>query len=413
MTDRTMSDYYDDLETRDPEARERDLLARLPALVAAAMRAPGYARHLKGVDPKAVTSRAALAKLPVLRKSDLPAWQKADPPFAGLLPEPVSAYGRLFTSPGPIFEPEGRQPDPWRVARGLFAAGFRKGDVLLNTFSYHLVPGGLMLDSAARAVGCPVIPAGPGNTEQQLEMITHLKPVGYAGTPDFLKILLDGAAAAGKDASSIKKASVGGAAFPASLQAEIKRRGVDAYQNYSTADLGLVAYETPAREGLVVDEQVLLEIVQPGTGDPVAEGEVGEVMVTSFDPHHPWIRLALGDLSAVLAGSSPCGRTNTRIRGWMGRADQTAKVKGMFVRPDQVAAIAARHPELKRLRLVITREGEQDAMTLKAEAPSDAALAAKVAETLLAVTKLKGKVELVAPGALPADGKVIADERKL
>jgi phenylacetate-CoA ligase len=408
-----MTDHYDSLETRDPEARERDLLARLPALVEAAMRAPGYARHLKGVDPRAVTSRAALAKLPVLRKSDLPAWQKAEPPFARLLPEPLSAYGRLYTSPGPIYEPEGTQADPWRVARGLYAAGFRKGDVVLNTYSYHMVPGGLMLDSAARAVGCPVIPAGPGNTEQQLELIQHFQPVGYTGTPDFLKILLDAAATAGKDASSLKRASVGGAAFPASLQAEVKSRGIDAYQTYATADLGLVAYETSAREGLVLSEDVLLEVVRPGTGDPVVEGEVGEVVVTSFDLHHPWIRLALGDLSAVLVGRSPCGRTNVRIKGWMGRADQTAKVKGMFVRPDQVAAIAARHPELKRLRLVITREGEQDVMTLKAEAAGDTALAAKVAETLQAVTKLKGRVELVAPGTLPADGKVIADERKV
>jgi phenylacetate-CoA ligase len=360
-----------------------------------------------------VTTRAALAKLPVLRKSDLPAWQKAAPPFAGLLPEAPSAYGRLYTSPGPIYEPEGTGSDPWRVARGLFAAGFRKGDVVLNTFSYHLVPGGLMLDSGARAVGCPVIPAGPGNTEQQLEIIGHLKPVAYTGTPDFLKILLDAAAAAGKDASSIKKAAVGGAAFPPSLQAEIKSRGVDAYQTYATADLGLVAYETPARQGMVLNEDVLLEIVRPGTGDPVAEGEVGEVVVTSFDLHHPLIRLALGDLSAVLAGRSPCGRSNTRIKGWMGRADQTAKVKGMFVRPDQIAEVAKRHPELKRLRLVITREGEQDAMTLRAEAAADSALAAKVAESVQTITKLKGAVEIVAPGTLPNDGKVIADERKL
>jgi len=408
-----VTNHYDALETRDPEARERDLLARLPMLVAAALNAPGWAKHLKHVDPELVVSRAALAKLPVLRKSDLPAWQKAMPPFAGLLPEAPSAYGRLYTSPGPIYEPEGTQVDPWRVARGLFAAGFRKGDVVLNTFSYHLVPGGMMLDSGARAVGCPVIPAGPGNTEQQLEMIGHLQPVAYTGTPDFLKILLDAAAAAGKEVSSIKKAAVGGAAFPPSLQAEIKNRGIEAYQTYATADLGLVAYETPARQGMVMNEDVLLEIVRPGTGDPVADGEVGEVVVTSFDLHHPLIRLALGDMSAVLHGASPCGRTNTRIKGWMGRADQTAKVKGMFVRPDQIAEIAKRHPELKRFRLVITREGEQDAMTLKVEAAADPALAAKVAESVQAVTKLKGKVELVPSGTLPNDGKVIADERKL
>jgi phenylacetate-CoA ligase len=408
-----MADHYDTLETRDPQARERDLLARLPLLVAAALNAPGWAKHLNSLDPELVMSRAALAKLPVLRKSDLPAWQKAEPPFAGLLPEPPSAYGRLYTSPGPIYEPEGTGPDPWRVARAVFAAGFRKGDIVLNTFSYHLVPGGLMLDSGARALGCPVIPAGPGNTEQQLELIQHFKPVAYTGTPDFLKILLDAGATAGKEVSSIKKAAVSGAAFPPSLQAEIKGRGIDAYQIYATADLGVVAYETPAREGMIVMEDVLLEIVRPGTGDPVAEGEVGEVVVTSFDSHHPLIRLALGDLSAVLAGRSPCGRTNTRIKGWMGRADQTAKVKGMFVRPDQIAEVAKRHPELKRLRLVITREGEQDAMTLKAEAAADPALAGKVAETLQTITKLKGAVELVSPGTLPNDGKIIADERKL
>jgi phenylacetate-CoA ligase len=409
-----VADHYDDLETRDPEARERDLLARLPGLVMAAMSAAGWAKHLEHVDSELVTSRAALASLPVLRKAELPAMQKAAPPFAGLLPEPPGAYARLYTSPGPINEPERVSADPWRVARALFAAGFRKGDVVQNTFAYHLTPGGFMFDTGARALGCAVIPAGPGNTEQQLNVIEAFKPAGYAGTPDFLKILLDAAKTAGRDVSSIRKASLGGAAFPPSLQAEIKERGVAAYQTYATADLGVVAYETPAREGLVVNEDVLLEIVRPGTGEPVADGEVGEVVVTSFDAHHPWIRLALGDLSAILPGRSPCGRTNARIKGWMGRADQTAKVKGMFVRPEQVADVLKRHPELKRARLVVTRDGEQDAMVLKAEAAkSDAALAAAVVATLQAVTKLKGKVELVAPGALPNDGKVIADERKI
>jgi phenylacetate-CoA ligase len=409
-----MADHYDKLETRDPERRERDLLARLPGLVMAAMSAPGWAKHLQHVDAELVVSRAALAALPVMRKSELPTMQKADPPFAGLLPESLGAYGRLFTSPGPIYEPERAAADPWRTARALFAAGIRKGDVVLNTFAYHLTPGGFMFDTGARTLGCAVIPAGPGNTEVQLEAIADLKPVAYAGTPDFLKILLDAAKAAGKDAFSIRKASVGGAAFPPSLQAEIKERGVTAYQTYATADLGVVAYETPAREGLVVNEDVLLEIVRPGSGEPVADGEVGEVVVTSFDAHHPWIRLALGDLSAILAGPSPCGRTNTRIKGWMGRADQTTKVKGMFVRPEQVAQVIKRHPEIKRARLVVTREGEQDAMALKAEvAKPDAALADKIAGTLRDVTKLGGKVELVAPGALPNDGKVIADERKI
>jgi phenylacetate-CoA ligase len=407
-----MADHYDPLETREPEARERDLLARLPALVAGAMKAPAWAAHLAGVEARSVTSRAALAKLPVLRKSELPGMQKNNPPFAGFLSHPISDFGRLFTSPGPIYEPEAAVADPWRSARSLFAAGFRAGDIVLNTFSYHLVPGGFILDSGARTLGCVVIPAGPGNTEQQLDIIEHLKPVAYTGTPDFLKILLDAAKAAGRDASSLKKALVSGAAFPPSLQAEIAARGIDAYQSYATADLGVVAYETAAREGMIVSEDVLLEIVRPGTGDPVPEGDVGEVVVTSFDPHHPWIRLALGDLTATLAGRSPCGRSNTRIKGWMGRADQTTKVKGMFVRPEQIAEIAKRHPELKRLRLVVTREGEQDAMTLRAEsAKADASLAGEVASSLQTITKLKGKVELAAPGSLPNDGKVISDER--
>ncbi len=407
-----MLDYYDPSETRDPKVREHDLLGRLPSLITAAMKAPAWARIFSGVDPKSVTSRAALAKLPVLRKSELPAMQQSDPPFAGFLPEPIAHFGRLYTSPGPIYEPEGAVSDPWRAARALFAAGFREGDIVLNTFSYHLVPGGFVLDSGARTLGCVVIPAGPGNTEQQLEIIEHLKPVAYTGTPDFLKILLDAAKAAGKNISSIRKALVSGAAFPPSLQAEIGNHGIDAYQSYATADLGVIAFESVAREGMVVNEDVLVEIVRPGTGNPVFEGEVGEVLVTSFDPHHPWIRLALGDLTEVLPGLSSCGRTNMRIKGWMGRADQTTKVKGMFVRPEQIAEVAKRHPELNRLRLVVTREGEQDAMTLRAEsANSETAFAEAVAVTLQSVTKLKGKVQFSGPGSLPNDGKVISDER--
>jgi phenylacetate-CoA ligase len=407
-----MVDHYDQLETREPDAREHDLLTRLAALVGEAMKAPAWAAHLAGVDAKSVTSRAALAKLPVLRKSELPGMQKNNPPFAGFLSHPISDFGRLFTSPGPIYEPEAAVADPWRSVRSLFAAGFRAGDIVLNTFSYHLVPGGFILDSGARTLGCVVIPAGPGNTEQQLDIIEQLKPVAYTGTPDFLKILLDAAKAAGRDASSIKKALVSGAAFPPSLQAEIKARGIDAYQSYAPADLGVVAYETAAREGMIVSEDVLLEIVRPGTGDPVPEGDVGEVVVTSFDLHHPWIRLALGDLTAALSGRSSCGRTNMRIKGWMGRADQTTKVKGMFVRPEQIAEIAKRHPELKRLRLVVTREGEQDAMTLRAEsAKTDASLVGEIASSLQMITKLKGTIELAAPGSLPNDGKVISDER--
>jgi phenylacetate-CoA ligase len=407
-----MSEHYDKLEVRDPQERERDLMARLPALIASALRAPGWKKHLHGIEPSAVASRAALAKLPVFRKSDLPALLKSDPPFGSLTPEPVASYGHLSMSPGPVFQPEVDAPDPWRIARGLFAAGVRKGDIVLNTFAYHLTPGGFMLDLGARALGCPVIAAGPGQTEQQLAAIEHFQPVVYTGTPDFLKILRDAWVAADKGDFPIKKAVVSGAAFPPSLLAEVRSWRIDAYQTYAVGDLGLVAYETPAREGMVVCEDVLVEIVKPGTGDLVAEGDVGEVVVTSFDPKRPWIRLALGDLSAVLAGPSPCGRTNMRIKGWMGRADQTTKIKGMFVRPEQVAEIARRHPELARLRLVVTREGELDAMTLKAEAAAlDSGLAEKLSETVQSVTKLKGKIELLAPGALPNDGKVIEDAR--
>ena len=407
-----MSDFYDSLETRDPEARDADLFARLPSVLRAAMSAPGYAAHLKGVDPIAITSRAVLAQLPILRKSDLPALHKASPPFGGFVPQPAGTFARLFTSPGPIFEPEGREHDVWRGARSLFAAGFRKGDIVLNTFSYHLTPGGFIFDSGARSLGCAVIPAGPGNLDQQFEVIEAYRPVGYSGTPDFLKILLDSGEKAGRDLSSLKRALVGGAAFPKSLQDEITARGVDAYQSYGTADLGLVAYETPAREGMVINEGIIVEIVQPGTAEPVKDGDVGEIVVTTLDPHHPWIRLALGDLSATLVGISPCGRTNTRIKGWMGRSDQTTKVKGMFVRPEQIAEIGKRHPELGRLRLVVTRSGEVDVMTLKVENASPAeGLHEAVTATLRAVTKLGGVVEVVAPGTLPNDGKVIADQR--
>jgi len=404
--------HYDAREARDPAAREADLFARLPDVLRKAMAAPAYAERLKGIDPAKIANRTALARLPVLRKSELPALHKAAPPFGGFVADAPGSFARLFTSPGPIFEPEGRHDDPWRGARALFAVGFRPGDVVLNTFSYHLTPGGFIFDTSARALGCAVIPAGPGNTEQQFELIDAYRPVGYSGTPDFLKILLDAAATAGRDVSSIKRAMVSGAAFPPSLQQEIKLRGVDAYQAFGTADLGLVAFETPACEGMVVNEDLILEIVRPGTGDPVAAGDVGEIVVTSLDPHHPWIRLALGDLTAALPGTSPCGRTNMRIKGWMGRADQTTKIKGMFVRPEQVAEIGKRHGELGRLRLVVTREGEADAMTLKAEcaSPGDA-IKNELAATLRHVTKLGGNVALVAMGSLPNDGKVISDER--
>ncbi|MBV8754601.1 MAG: AMP-binding protein [Hyphomicrobiales bacterium] len=409
-----MSEFYDALETRDPAAREKETFARLPEALARAMGAPGWAEHLKGIDPKSVTSRAALAKLPVLRKSDLPALQKAMPPFGGLAVTPPGKLKRLLMSPGPIFEPEGHDKDAWGAARALYAAGFRPGDIVLNTFSYHLTPGGHIMDSGAQALGCAVIPAGVGNTEQQVEAIAHLKPSGYAGTPDFLKILLDAAAKAGKDASSLKRGLVSGAALPSSLRNELSGRGVDVLQAYATAELGIIAYESDAREGLIASENFILEIVRPGTGDPVAEGEVGEVVGTSFNPDYPMIRLATGDLSAVLAGQSPCGRTNTRIKGWMGRADQTTKVKGMFVHPSQVAQVARRHPELGRVRLAVTRESEQDVMTLYAECAGAAeGLSDAIATSLQSVTKLKGRVSLVQPGSLPNDGKVIADERPI
>jgi phenylacetate-CoA ligase len=407
-----MTDHYDALETRPPALREAELFSRLPDTLRKAMAAPAYAEHLKGIDSAGVTSRAALARLPVLRKADLPALHKAAPPFGGFVSGRPGSFGRLFTSPGPIYEPEPVHADPWRGARALFAAGFRPGDVVLNTFSYHLTPGGFIFDASARALGCAVIPAGPGNTEAQFELIEAYRPVGYSGTPDFLKILLDAADAAGRDLSSIKRALVSGAAFPKSLQEEINSRGVDAYQAFGTADLGLVAFETEAREGMVVNEDLILEIVRPGTGEPVAEGDVGEIVVTSLDPDHSWIRLAIGDLTAALPGASPCGRTGMRIKGWMGRADQTIKVKGMFVRPEQIVEIAKRHPELGRLRLVVTREGESDVMTLKAEAANpDTTLREAVNTTLRSVTKLGGTVDWVAPRSLPNDGKVIADER--
>src|SRR5215218_7582324 len=401
-----LADHYDALETRAPTERESALFARLREVLRQAARSPAYAERLQGIDLAGITSREALARLPVLRKAELPAFQKAALPFGGFVSDAPGSFGRLFTSPGPIFEPEGTVSDPWRSARGLFAAGFRPGDVVLNTFSYHLTPGGFIMDSGARALGCAVIPAGPGNTEQQFELIESYRPVAYCGTPDFLKVLLDGAAAAGRDVSSIKRALVSGAAFPKSLQDEFFAKGIEAYQAYATADLGFIAYETSARDGLVVNEDIIVEIVRPGTGDPVPEGDVGEIVVTTLDPHRPFIRLALGDLTAAVSGVSSCGRTGMRIKGWMGRADQATKVKGMFVRPEQVAEIGRRHPELGRLRLIVTREGETDVMTLAAEsvAPSDA-LAAAVSATLQSTTKLKGAVRFASPGSLPNDGK--------
>jgi phenylacetate-CoA ligase len=405
-------DHYDSLETRDPAERERELVARLPALIARAVSAPGWARHLAGIDPKSVSARAALAKLPVLRKSDFVAMQKSQPPFGGFNVTAPGKAKRLFMSPGPIFEPEGHAADFAGVARAMFAAGIRAGDIVHNCFSYHLTPGAWMFESGAEALGCAVIPGGVGNTEQQIDAIAHLKPSAYTGTPDFLKILLDTAQKAGKDVSSLRRGLVSGAALPPSLRQELSGRGVEVLQCYAVAETGVIAYETPAREGMVVSENMIVEIVRPGTGDPVPEGDVGEVVVTTFSDDYPMIRLATGDMSALLPGRSPCGRTGMRIKGWMGRADQTAKVKGMFVRPEQIADVARRHPELGRLRLAVGRDGEQDVMTLHAEC-SDAGsgLSDAVAVTLQSVTKVRGMVKIVAPGSLPNDGKVIADER--
>jgi phenylacetate-CoA ligase len=408
------TDHYDALETREPAEREREQLARLPEILARSVAAPGWAKLLADIDPKSATSRAGLAKLPLLRKSNLAALQKENPPFGGFNVTPPNKAKRLLMSPGPIFEPECAGADIYGTARALFAAGLRAGDIVLNCFSYHLTPGAYIFESGAHALGCAVIPGGVGNTEQQIEAITHLRPTAYAGTPDFLKILLDTAQKLGKDVSSLKRGLVSGAALPASLRQELGGRGVDVLQCYAIAETGVIAYETPAREGMTINEHLLVEIVRPGTGDPAPEGEVGEVVVTSFNADYPMIRLATGDLSAVLPGTSPCGRTNMRIKGWMGRADQTTKIKGMFVHPGQVAEIGKRHSELGRLRLVVGRAGEQDTMTLLAECAAPGSdLAAAVAGTLQAVTKLKGEVQLVAPASLPNDGKVIADERSV
>jgi phenylacetate-CoA ligase len=392
--------------------REHELFASVPGIIARAMTAPGWARQLYGVDPQAISSRTALAKLPLLRKSGLPSLQKEHPPFGGFNVTPPGKAKRLHMSPGPIFEPEGHGTDFGGTARALYAAGFRPGDIVHNSFSYHLTPGAYILEAGAHALGCAVIPGGIGNTEQQLEAIAHYRPSGYIGTPDFAKILLDTAQKTGKDVSSLKRGLVGGAALPESLRQELLPRGVAVLQCYAIAETGVIAYESEARAGMIVNENLVLEIVRPGTGDPVPDGEVGEIVVTSFNPDYPMIRLATGDLSAIMPGASPCGRTNIRIKGWMGRADQTTKVKGMFVHPGQVAEIAKRHPELGRVRLVVGREAEQDVMTLHAEtAACSASLADAIAATLQSVTKVRGTVKLVMPGSLPNDGKVIADER--
>ncbi|MCZ8253202.1 MAG: AMP-binding protein [Hylemonella sp.] len=419
-----MTKHYDALETRDPAQREAALMAALPGHVAQAQRqAPAFAEILRGVDAAAVSSRAMLARLPVTRKHELLERQQAARAAGG---DPLGGFAaigwrgllrdkgarRVFQSPGPIYEPEGHAVDYWRSARAFAAAGFAAGDLVHNCFSYHLTPGAWIMEAGAHALGCTVFPGGTGNTEQQLAAIADLKPVAYAGTPSFLKILVEKAQEASAKLS-ITKALLSGEAFPPSLRDWLSERGITAYQAYATADAGLIAYETSAREGLVLEEDVILEIVRPGTGDPVPEGEVGEVVVTVLNPDYPLIRFGTGDLSAVLPGPCPTGRSNTRIRGWLGRADQTTKVRGMFVHPGQVAEILRRHPEAGRGRLVVSGEMADDRMTLRVEAECSGPgeLARRMAETVREVTKLRGEVELVLPGTLPNDGKVIEDAR--
>ena len=417
-----MTDFYDALEQRDPAVREAALLAALPGHIARAQAATSaFAESLAGVDAAGITSRAALAQLPVVRKHELLARQqalRAQDPFGGF-----SAIGwrglragrgarRVFQSPGPIYEPEGEASDYWRMARAIFAAGFRAGDLAHCSFSYHLTPAGSMMESGAHAVGCTTFAGGVGNTELQLQAVAELRPHGYIGTPSFLKILVEKAAEAGTDIRSLTKGMVGGEAFPPSLRDWLKARGLDVYQSYATADAGLIAYETTARDGLVLDEAIVLEIVRPGTGDPVPEGEVGEVVVTVLNPDYPLVRFGTGDLSAILPGSCPTGRSNQRIRGWLGRADQTTKVRGMFVHPGQVAEVLRRHPQAGRGRLVIEGEMANDRMTLKVEvAQAPEGLADALAASVRDITKLRADVQLASPGSLPNDGKVIEDAR--
>ncbi len=415
-----MTPFYDALETRSPADREAAHMAALPTQVAHAQaHSPAMRDLLAGVDASAVTNRSALARLPVTRKGDLHERQKVGRAagkdvFGGFA---AVGYGaqmpRVFASPGPIYEPEGTAKDYWRIARAIYAAGFRSGDLIHNCFSYHFVPAGSMMETGAQALGCTVFPGGTGQTEQQVQAMAELKPAGYIGTPSFLKIILEKAAEMGVALPSLKKGLVGGEAFPPSLRDWFTERGIDVYQSFATADLGSIAYETPAREGLVLDEGVIVEIVRPGTGDPVVAGEVGELVVTTLNPDYPLIRFGTGDLSAVLPGSCPTGRTNTRIKGWMGRADQTVKVRGMFVHPAQVALIARRFPEVTKARLVVNGEMANDSMTFQVEIAGTAhsGLDQRISDAIRDVTKLRGIVQLLAPGSLPNDGKVIEDAR--
>ena len=413
-----MSEFYDALEARDPQLREAALMAALPRQVAHAQaQTAAFAALLAGVDAAAVNSRAALARLPVTRKSELLARQQAvraagGDAFGGFSAIAWGAARRVFQSPGTIYEPEGAKPDYWRMARALHAAGLRGGELLHNSFSYHLTPAGSMMEGGAHALGCTVFPGGVGNTELQLQAMAELRPSGYIGTPSFLKILLEKAAEAGQTLS-LRKAMVSGEAFPSALRDWLLERGIAGYQCYATADLGLIAYETEAREGLVLDEGVIVEIVRPGTGDPVAEGEVGEVVVTTLNPDYPLIRFGTGDLSALMPGHCPTGRTNARIKGWMGRADQSAKVRGMFVHAGQVGEVLKRFPQLDRGRLVVEGELAQDRMSLQVELASvPEGLGEQLVSALRDVTKLRGEVQFVPPGSLPNDGRVIEDRRK-
>jgi phenylacetate-CoA ligase len=411
-----MSKYFDDLETRSPEVREHALFKALGEQLAHAKKnAPYFTKVLAEFQPHAVTDRAALAKLPVTRKSELIALQRNQRPFAGMTAVAPAQLGRIFASPGPIYDPQADKQDYWGIARALYAAGFREGELVHNTFSYHFTPAGFMFDVGAQALGCPVFPAGVGQTELQVQTIADLKPVCYTGTPSFLKILLDKADELKLDVGSLRKASVSGEAFLSPVRNMLAERGIQGYQAYGTADLGLIAYETEGREGLVIDESIILEIVRPGTGDPVPEGEVGEVVVTTLVPEYPLIRFATGDLSAVLPGTSPCGRTNTRIKGWMGRADQTTKVKGMFVHPSQVDTVVKRFPEILRARLSVTHDPERnDVMTLQCELDGSApeGLAVRIADAVREICKVRADIAFRLPATLPNDGKVIEDLRK-
>jgi phenylacetate-CoA ligase len=414
-----MSQHFDALETRDPHIREAAWMAALPAQIAHAQeQTPAFTELLQGVDAASINSRAALAQLPVIRKYELLDRQKASRAAGGSVFGGFSAlpFGkgmpRVFASPGTIYEPEGTRPDYWRMARAMYAAGFRPGELIHNSFSYHFTPAGSMMETGAHALGCTVFPGGTGQTEQQVAVMAELQPAGYIGTPSFLKIILEKAAEQGVALPSVRKALVSGEAFPPSLRDWMAERGVNAYQCYATADLGLIAYETAAREGLVLDEGVIVEIVRPGTGDPVAEGEVGELVVTSLNPDYPLIRFGTGDLSAILPGTCPTGRTAQRIKGWMGRADQTTKVRGMFVHPGQVAQIVKRFPEVLKARLVVSGEMANDSMALHVEtAQSSDALKSRMGEVIRDITKLRGEVVWAVPGSLANDGKVIEDAR--